>query len=234
MKNDDIISSSNKIYLMRRTRVIDILPFYQKLWYANKFIKGASLQHSIKGRKRLYILTQQTRGRWRGERGIKHFKFLLSSLLNLYSPQELDNVVFYWNIHWIFMVSYDHLSNFAAKRWFLSLNCKLGKTIFIYVYLELRYQFYCRKHSRHWSNLMQWVVARPVVFSVKLFYASMGIRFIVIYVAYPLRFDWALRRSAKLVLDATVWLAIKYELQYLHIWIESTVTISWYRNTKIT
>ena len=143
-------------------------------------------------------------------------------------------MTWYWNIHWIFMVSYDHLSNFAAKRWFLSLNCKLGKTIFIYVYLELRYQFYCRKHSRHWSNLMQWVVARPVVFSVKLFYASMGIRFIVIYVAYPLRFDWALRRSAKLVLDATVWLAIKYELQYLHIWIESTVTISWYSNNKIT
>ena len=132
------------------------------------------------------------------------------------------------------MVSYDHLSNFAAKRWFLSLNCKLGKTIFIYVYLELRYQFYCRKHSRHWSNLMQWVVARLVVFSVKLFYASMGIRFIVIYVAYPLRFDWALRRSAKLVLDATVWLVMKYELQYFHIWIESTVTISWYSNNKIT
>ena len=124
------------------------------------------------------------------------------------------------------MYSYYYLSNFATQRWFLSLNCKLGKTIFIYVYLELRYQFYCRKHSRHWSNLMQWVVARPVVFSVKLFYASMGIRFIVIYVAYPLRFDWALRRSAKLVLDATVWTAIKYELQYLHIWIESTVTIS--------
>ena len=134
MKNDDIISSSNKIYLMRRTRVIDILPFYQKLWYANKFIKGASLQHSIKGRKRLYILTQQTRGRWRGERAIKHFKFQLSSSWNLYSPQELDDVVFYWNIHWIFMVSYDHSSNFAAKRWFLSLNCKLGKTIFMYIW----------------------------------------------------------------------------------------------------